>query len=302
MEISRITPEMINDMFGKNLMNEQLCTNLDALYIGDAKCNGVYVIQEKQIGEKSGHGTLYQACCENDCAYVAKYQHDRKTAKREANIQFILSRHNLAPIVREVWDCDRGVVIIMDALSITVQKILTMLSKSQKEETGSYYARKIYSKLKELHDVGVDDIFIGEDIDIIELGDIVKDKKTTYEQLLKYRKYIDTVCDVKNIIPIEKMEVKGDDDQYVKTMRENIMDQVYNLINKLHQLNYVHLDTHLNNFMTDHSFEKVYMIDFGLAQISSDPEDREIDYKKIKQSLDELIVDKGYINLKYLEK
>jgi len=103
-----------------------------------------------RVGDPSGVGEIWLACCDAECSYVLKYQRFGKTVSskgeyaasitnddflREVSIQRSMSKIGLAPPVIDEWECTGtttstsgtgvdGGVMIMPALNETVFSLL----------------------------------------------------------------------------------------------------------------------------------------------------------------------------------
>lgn len=289
----KISDELAKEFIDhSNLDTRELCTALSSVYVGTKRCEGVYTITDVSIGEPSIYGKIYQACCKDDCSYVAKWQKDKKMAKEEADIQYLVAKQGLAPHIREILVCDKGTIIIMDALTITAMRIITSLSKTQRDVTQKYYQEKIQPVLNILKEKG-------EDVQDIEqlLNDEITDFSTYHNMRGKINKlcwkHIGSGC-------IESIDIQVPDTKEQKELKIKTVNQIFILLNKLHHMGITHKDTHLNNFMSKGVDPQLYLIDFGLAKFTYDKKDREYDYQRFIRDIRKFSNEDGYVNLNYL--
>ena len=260
-------------MHFSNLPKREMCTGLEAVY-SDGICPYMYKITDEKIGE-GAYGKTYKTCCQDNCNdYVAKWQPNVSRAKREATLQFLASQHNLAPIVRELWICDLGGIVIMDALKTSALENLEDLSDEQKDtaKVSPLEKQKIIEKAKILG--------INEDVDLKTL----KDYQT-------YMNYINELISLENkkgrsisFLNEIKYKVSVPDSLTQIENKKKIIDDIITLLTKIHNLTeIVHNDAHLGNFMTDQD-GKYKIIDFGLATHIQNSEGVK-DFKELENSL-----------------
>lgn len=94
-----------------------------------------------RTGEESSYGEMWQACCNNDCNYVLKYQTfgrperyefggesyekvTRKSIEKEIELQNKIADEGLTVHITDAWFCKNGGVIIMPALENTVRNLI----------------------------------------------------------------------------------------------------------------------------------------------------------------------------------
>jgi tRNA A-37 threonylcarbamoyl transferase component Bud32 len=145
LEIKIIDEETAQKILG-NLEDKSLCIGLEKFYCSGVDCNNLYTITNKGLGKFSAHAKIYEACKNENCDFVAKWMlegPDRDPDEEsdlylkpikpieEALFQYRASQYNLAPKVRQVWQCNKGIIIIMDALSTTAGDILKHLEYNQ---------------------------------------------------------------------------------------------------------------------------------------------------------------------------
>lgn len=109
-------------------------------YKSDLKCtlNKSWTYKHR-IGKPSSYGEVWQACCEKDCRYVAKYQSFEKPStisdvyyssitpediKKEVKLQNSIAEIGLSIPVLDAWVCKHGGVMIMKILKQTVSDLL----------------------------------------------------------------------------------------------------------------------------------------------------------------------------------
>jgi serine/threonine protein kinase len=271
--VKKISSEMANALVntGKNKM----CKAIETFYCDGKDCDNLYTITDLQIGEKSINGVVYQACLLNDCSYIAKWQKNPVTAISEAQTQQEAAKKGLAPYVHQAWTCDEGAIIIMDAMSIAVSRILKSLTQEQLAQT------------------------IKNNTDKFKRSGIIFDEKAirSIEDLRKTRSLINTTLYRQGKNPLGDIETVQDTDQQMDT-RKKTVSEVFNLLDKLHSIGIEHGDAHLNNFMAD-SDMKIHIIDFGEAKKISGPITGK-DYKRAARDISQYI-DEGYTNLAYLK-
>lgn len=274
--IKQISSEMAQIIMQTSSLDERkLCSGLKQFYCDGESCSGVYTVTDAQIGEKSINGVIYQACLENDCDYVAKWQSKIDIAIAEAKVQQFAAVHNLAPKVQQIWVCQEGAIIIMDAMSIAVSRLIKALSPQQLQATIDYNLNVFRKKIG---------------------GDMKTDFVKTVEDLRKLRSDINKKLYARGDSPLPDVETIPDTDEQ-KENRKRIMMDVFQLLNDLHKLGIVHKDAHLNNFMADKNM-KIKIIDFGMATELHD--DFLVDYKRAVRNISQYI-NEGYTNLDYLE-
>ena len=278
-----ITSEMAAQILNVNhLPARDMCKRIDQVYIGDQKCEGIYTMKDP-IGEASVYGKVYTACCDGNCSYVAKWQPNSKMALNEAKIQYSVAQQGLAPMIREVWVCPEGTIIIMDALSITAKRMLLTLGDVQRQTVINKYVN-IYKAVLNKYP---------NEIGLIPKLMAIKSE----QQLFDIRKEINLLlCRKYRCQPIEDIIITEEDSKEEKDMKIGIMNQLIGLLGSLHSMGLVHGDAHLNNFMSKD--DKWYLIDFGLT-LDDTLKNRMGDYQKIIFDLTRLIND-GYENLRYL--
>lgn len=285
--------EIINMKLAEKIMNnadlkkDKLCTTLNKVYCEGKECENVYeIVASKQIGEKSVYGKIYQACLDKDCDFIAKWQKNKDEALQESKIQKIVSEYKLAPKIRQIFECKEGIIIIMDALQLTLARFLKTLTKEQTNITLSTY-KNLYKNIMDKHKI---DINIDIDNDVKNLEDLYKCRSKINVHL--YRKDLET---------LEGPKVLIEDTETEMIFKKGVINQVFRLVQKLHEIGITHNDAHLNNFMCDSSF-KFYIIDFGMSR-NLDPNsdlDKETDFKRILRDLKKFVEEDGYINLEYL--
>ncbi len=77
---------------------------------------------------KGASATTYGMCCDNDCKYIAKHITNEKCDfENEVNMQMLAAKHNLGPQVLDSWKCEHNGVIVMEALKMTTESLITYL-------------------------------------------------------------------------------------------------------------------------------------------------------------------------------
>jgi serine/threonine protein kinase len=89
--------------------------------------------QVDKIG-KGAYGSVYSACCGNDCKYVAKvmsYIPDEfglssipSDVKEELEMTIQCSGYKLCPKIVDHWECENGYVFIIEALNVTMDSLI----------------------------------------------------------------------------------------------------------------------------------------------------------------------------------
>lgn len=262
-----VSDELMANILGKNNLVREYCITLDSIYSGVSKEDCVYVI--RKIGqEKFGvYGTIYQTCCGDNCQFIAKWipiegieSEDEeiptlKNVLREANLQQLVAEQGLAPIIREVWTCSKGVFIIMDSLDITLESLVDSLTQEQVDVVNSYsniltkevdpLIQKKYANMEKLK-VDTSD----KPNHIWELRRIVEDNKKVNREKVNY-----SLPEPK--IPPDSKEVESE-------ITQSIIE-CWNLLKKLKTLGIIHRDAHPGNFMRNKE-GRWYLIDFGMAR------------------------------------
>jgi serine/threonine protein kinase len=260
-KVKKIPKKLAKTILKKSsLPKRHMCSMLEAIYIGENNCDGVYIITDNKIGADSLAGNLYQTCCSNrSCDYVAKWQPlpfkllpdgSNIHPLMEAEIQYKVAKLGMAPMVREIWQCDNGIIIIMDAMKYTALKDITELSQDQIKKTAEFYGMK---------------------------------SKNILEIMEKNKNF----------------EVKGEDTKAEKNKKIKIIKNILDLIYNLHNHKISHGDCHLNNFMRNQEYDYKF-IDFGLAREDACEYNIDRDFLDLKRSLNNLIYSNGYKNLEYL--
>lgn len=296
MRVKHISNELAMTILQTSSLDARdMCTVLEAVYINEndpLPCLGVYKIEGGQVGNKSMWGKVYQATCDGVPDKIAKWQSNVDKGMKEAKIQDEVAKLGMAPAVREVWKCDKGVIIIMDPLKISLKQHLQELTLEQLEKTIKHY-KNIYSeKIEELSEHKIDVSGVLEDL---------KDVRS-FDELTRVRVLINTLCwetdlDVKTIDDSPTIQIPDSPEKRAK--REDMVKQVIGIMENIgDMLNLCHGDTHLENFMT--GFDgKYYLIDFGEA---SRPKNFYKDFTFFRKHLVKLIDEDGYKNLSYLKK
>jgi len=258
-----------------NTSKNKMCKAIETFYCDGKDCDNLYSITDLQIGEKSVNGVVYQACLLNNCSYIAKWQKNAITAISEAQIQQEAATKGLAPYVHQAWVCDQGAIIIMDAMSIAVSRILKSLTQEQLSQT------------------------IKTNTDKFKLTGIPFEEKSirTVEDLRKTRSSINTSLYRQGKTPLGDIETAKDTEEQIQ-MRKRILREVFDLIDKLHSIGIEHNDAHLNNFMADSNMQ-IRIIDFGESKKTPGPIGGK-DYKRAARDISQYI-DEGYTNLAYLK-
>jgi serine/threonine protein kinase len=291
-EIDRETATTILNL--SNLPERSMCTTLDKFY-SDYSCDGgIYVINNDRIGEKSIFGQIYQSCCGNKCDYVAKWQPNIDEALNEAKMQITVSEYGLAPKIREVWRCPEGVIIIMDALSITAKRELQKLRREQIDNFVNKYKPIFKEKLKYLQ------IMLKEEF--MDLKQLIEEDSPSIGDFKNFKQKYNEICKENKLNPrmylTGELSVDTPDTDEQKEERFLILDNLVNLLKTLHQHNIIHGDSHLNNFMRSQDDSDFKLIDFGMAKISPKEEEQFNDFVKLGTALTLLTV--TYKNLQYL--
>jgi hypothetical protein len=297
MKVKHISNELAMKILQtSSLDSRDMCTVLEAVYINEddpLPCPGVYKIEGGQVGNKSMWGKVYQATCDGIPDKIAKWQSNVVKGMEEAKIQDEVAKLGMAPEVREVWKCDKGVIIIMDPLKISLKQQLQELTLEQLGKTIEHY-KKIYGeKIEELSDHKVDVSGVTEDLE---------EGLRSFDDLKRMRVFINRLCWETNleVKPIDdNPTIQISDSPEKRAKRENMIKQVIGIMKNIGgELNLCHGDTHLENFMN--GFDgKYYLIDFGEA---SRPKDVNRDMAFFRKHLVKLIDEDGYKNLSYLKK
>jgi hypothetical protein len=296
MKVKHISDELaMRILQTSSLDTRDMCTVLEAVYINEddpLPCPGVYKIEGGQVGNKSMWGKVYQATCDGIPDKIAKWQANVVKGMAEAKLQDEVAKLGIAPEVREVWKCDKGVIIIMDPLKISLKQKLQELTLEQLEKTIKHYKKIYKEKIEELSDYKVDVSGVEGDLEDLRSFDEVK----------RLRVVINTLCwetdlSVKTIDDNPAIQIPDSPEKRAK--REDMVKQVIGIMENIgDMLNLCHGDTHLENFMT--GFDgKYYLIDFGEA---SRPKNFYKDFTFFRKHLVKLIDEDGYKNLSYLKK
>lgn len=304
MKIVEISSDIAKNILGLSKLPERnLCSSLEAVFVDNELCEGVYTISQNRIGEKSVFGEVYQACCKKNCDFVAKWQalggKHKKTKEdilKEVEIQSIASKNKLAPSIQEVWICPEGIIIIMEALKITASRDLKTLSEQQLYDTILYYKNVFDKKIKEteMYVKKSDFSSIKKSIDKENLG------KLSFQDLKDIRRDINKFCYTYGVEPLDDIYVIGEDSNEDKKIKKDILKSLLDLLKQLHSLGIVHGDTHLNNFMKMIGDNRYYLIDFGESKINPTEQDVKKDFLRLKRDVEELSSQHRYTNLDYL--
>jgi tRNA A-37 threonylcarbamoyl transferase component Bud32 len=130
-----------------------------------------FVVHSKVIG-KGAFGTVYETCEKDECTYVAKIVSKENFKQKEIYIQMAAARHDLAPMIYEIWDCRNNVMLIMNKINgITLNKFLR---NNNDDDIKRRAVQKTFSAIQKLNDMGIihndlhsDNIMIREDESII---------------------------------------------------------------------------------------------------------------------------------------
>lgn len=127
--------------------NELKCINDDKSWI-----------YKQKIGKPSSYGEVWQACCEKDCRYVAKYQSFGeystvipKDIENEIKLQDEIADKGLSVPIIDSWICEHGGIIIMQALKETVSDLILQY---QTITVRKMIINRIISLLDKLHQAG----------------------------------------------------------------------------------------------------------------------------------------------------
>lgn len=285
--------EVINVALAKKIMNnadlnrEKLCTVLNKVYCQGRECENVYeIVASKQIGENSGYGKIYEACLYNNCDFVAKWQNNQIKSLDEAKYQMKAAEYKLAPEIKQIFECKEGVIIIMDALSRTLMKVLTTVSYEQTEDVLEYFKKEMNEYVKKY------DILKYENLNFINNCETIRDLKSAINYINE------SLADIGAPLITEVPKIRIEDTERTKTLRKKIITQCFNLLVQLHEIGISHNDCHLDNFMCDDEYN-FYLIDFGDAQPISVSDPKE-DFQTLKVTLMWQQQHEGFSNLKYL--
>lgn len=157
--LKHINKKLERQITSKNKM----CTGLKSVYISNKKCDSIYYIMDQEkIGHQGLSGSeIFRTCCKNNCDFVAKFlplpwlllpDESNIPPINEAKIQSIVGELGLAPKVHEVWKCEKGVIIIMDAMYITAYDDLTTVIKGESTSNRKKRKTKIFETLLKLID------------------------------------------------------------------------------------------------------------------------------------------------------
>jgi len=124
-------------------------------------------IYKQRIGKSSSYGEVWQACCEKDCQYVAKYQkfgvsnqkefEDYYTnitpedIEKEVKLQDAIANIGLSVPILDSWLCKHGGVMIMRALKSTVSDLFL---EYHTKTVRAKIVDKILKLIKKLHKNG----------------------------------------------------------------------------------------------------------------------------------------------------
>lgn len=123
-------------------------------------------IYKQRIGKPSSYGEVWQACCEKDCRYVAKYQSFGKSdsisdlyyptstpkdIEKEIKLQDEIADKGLSVPIIDSWICEHGGIIIMQALKETVSDLILQYKTITVRKM---IINKIISLLDKLHKAG----------------------------------------------------------------------------------------------------------------------------------------------------
>lgn len=300
-KLKKVDEKTFNSLY-KNIniykLSGHLCVDLEAVYIGQRECKGVYTISTESMGEESRYGDIHIASCDEKAKYIAKWQplSSNINAMKEAEIHYIASLKGIAPMIREVWVCKKGTIIIMDNLQQTAKRQILLLSKSQKNKMVIKLVLIINNRLEELKDEGED---------VSSLFEIVNEPNITIDALKKIVIPVNVFSHKHNLEKINTNIPIDPDDEKQKEQRKKIIDDIFEVIKKLHSAGIVHNDSHLNNFMIS-TTGKYYVIDFGLSKLISGLKPTKInkyknkDYEVFIKNIKYYIKNMDYTHLKYL--
>lgn len=130
-----------------------------------------FLVHSKVIG-KGAFGTVYETCEKDECSYVAKIVNKQNFKQKEIYNQMAAARHDLAPMIYEIWDCRNNVMLIMNKINgITLNKFLR---NNNNDETKRRVVQKVFTAIKQLNDIGIlhndlhsDNIMVREDESIL---------------------------------------------------------------------------------------------------------------------------------------
>ena len=306
----KISSELAREILQTSSLDiKGMCTTLEEVSVDENDtnpCPGIYKLGDNPIGNKSVHGKVYNAYCrENLESKVAKWQSksDIEFNPEETALQYVASSYGLAPLLKEVWECDKGVIMIMDPLKISLKQDLMELTQKQIATTLNFYKKSYTKKINELEEAKVD------------VSHLNYQNIKTFEGLKTIRVGINKLS---GYSIQQTPEVQEKDTELKKTERINMIKSSMKLLLDLSEIklppnanlgtlkltydpNTVgmnHGDTHLENFMKGFD-DKYYLIDFGTASMHPNYQN---DLRKFQRKLAELVFEDGYKNLSYLLK
>lgn len=271
-----------------------LCVELEKVYLNGDLQPGVYSIKNNVIG-KGSFGKVYQACNGKDCNYVAKWIEDSGSgAIEEAKIQqkaALLS--GVVPKIYEIWVCEKGVLIIMQALSFTLASVIEKLNQRQREYVENYIenileiVEVIKKKNIKLPSYVIQYLESGASGILEHLFSIYG---SLYGSLLSPLKFIIEQNKLQIEIPETNIPPDTEDEKVAKI---EAIEGCIRALQTLTDVGIAHGDIHSNNLMSDGE-GNWYVIDFG-SEADGDPQDN---VKNFKYDLRNTI--QSYTNLRYL--
>lgn len=139
----------------------ELHVPVDAVTINSRKCQGLWKLSEKFV-DFGRYGSFWEACCDDDCKYVAKIVPNRvqvlEDLEDEIKFQEIASYLKIAPKIEYAWiDPERDGGFIMEAPDITLSK-LTEYVQDRRDWLEIFDV--LYTMIDKLSELGIKHNFI----------------------------------------------------------------------------------------------------------------------------------------------
>ena len=216
------------------------------------------------------YGSVYQACCNNDCTYAMKINNTAENNTNnveldfdnEIDIQNLCAEHNYALPIYEIQTCDsdKRKAFVTDRLDISLDSDLFSLSPIQNKQM-QYIYKKLYGSY-----------IVQIPSDHKSYSSLNKEwsKLSTYTSAIQYNAFYRLLR--KTFIGSSLKSVWKDvepkqliDSSYNKRRKLKSILLALNVLDGIHKLGINHNDSYPRHFMRRQNEEQYVMIDFGKA-------------------------------------
>ena len=227
-----------------------------------------------QVIGKGSSGTVFQACCGDDCSYAMKVIHDpdgNDHIHREVELQNIVSKEGYTIPVYETQICgdknDTRESYVMDRLDRTLYQDIFELSPEQNRIMQQIYREVCIPYAKRLQPHHKNYAYIHQEWTKFSSFKTISQFQSFYKSLHRTIAVIDAQRDEEEEAWWKDVEEPQllDDTKENKKRKLTCILKTLNLFDGLNQFGVHHNDTHMGNFMRKQGDEYYKMIDFGMA-------------------------------------